>query len=439
MTSVVIMKFSANVGWIVLLTARVAAAEPIDERPLERAEVQRAVLAHHPAVTAAESRARAARAEVDAAGHLPAPEAMAQIWQIPFDKPYAIDRAGMIMIGLSQRFPAPGSLGAREDARKSEATLAETRVSAEERAVARAVGHAYVDYAEATERRAIHANHEHLERRLVDLSRARHAAGGMLAESVRAEAELARAQSELASDATMERTARAQLNVLLGHALDGALGAPRTQDAVGPAEPVETLIARATANRPEPKAAAAESAAMRSELEATRTEARVPSFALSALYFPPSGAMTVHSYGVGASVDLPWLWGGASARARAQEAQANAADAAQRASHLPIAVEVVASHAAVARAGERLRVLQQAALPAGKRAVDVSVAGYESNAVPLAAVLEAQRSVIEVEMAVVDARAALAHALVDLEAAVGGSVPTRPLANSPSEELHHGK
>ena len=416
---------------------RHARGDDLASRPLERRAVEDNVLAHHPEVRASEARARAARASVDAEGRLPAPEAMVQVWQVPLDKPYAVDRAGMVMVGLTQRFPAPGALSAREDAKKAEADAADTMISDRARMVARDAGHAFVEYTEATARRRLHATHERIEQRLLELARARHATGGSLGEAVRAEAALARTEADLVTDATMERTARTQLNVLLGRPLDAPLGAPHTTEPVVPTESTDQLVTRALGSRPEPKIADAERAAASSALDAAKKEATIPSFSVSALYFVPTATMNVHSYGVNAAVELPWLWGGGSSRARAGEARLAASDAAKTASHLPIRVEVVAAQANVARSADRLRVLQARALPAGKRAVDVEAAGYESGGTALSAVLEARRNLVDVEMAMVEARAALDHAVVDLEAAVGAPVPTRPL--SFTEEPHHGK
>ncbi|MFO0671614.1 MAG: TolC family protein [Polyangiaceae bacterium] len=416
-----------------------AAADELEDKPIDRWAVVRAVLARHPEVRAADAEARSVRASVAAEGTLPPPEAMAQVWQIPLEKPYAVNEAGMVMFGVTQRFPSPGALGLREEARRSEADAADLMTRDKARLVARDAGHAFVAYAEARARHDLHAGHEHIERRIAEIAHARHATGGSLAEAVRADAEVARTSADVASEAISERTAQSELNVLLGRPLDGRLGTPAAGEPRVPTEGVDVLVARAVANRPEPQAAARMRAARESDVRAARTEANVPSFALSGLYFPKVGPAMSHAYGVSAAVELPWLWGGAKERLTREEARAAAAAASATASAQPIAVEVVAARAATMRAAERLRVLTASALPAGKRAVDVEAAGYESGGTSLQAVLEARRNLVDIEMAVVDARAALDHALVDLEAAVGGPVATQALFSSsaPSAEVRH--
>src|SRR5262249_820096 len=58
-----------------------------------------------------------ARAE----GKLPPPELMADVWQVPFAKPYAFDKAAMIMFSLRQQFPAAGMLDKMAEAMAFEA------------------------------------------------------------------------------------------------------------------------------------------------------------------------------------------------------------------------------------------------------------------------------------------------------------------------------
>jgi len=69
----------------------------------------RAVLARSPRLKAQADRVRAMRSMSTAEGRLPDPEVMFQIWQVPFERPASFSDAQMIMGGLVQSFPAPGS------------------------------------------------------------------------------------------------------------------------------------------------------------------------------------------------------------------------------------------------------------------------------------------------------------------------------------------
>jgi hypothetical protein len=64
-----------------------------------------------------------------AEGQLPDPELMFQIWQVPFAHPVAFRDSQMIMAGVSQTFPAPGSLTAQAEARGHAAAAAEAMLA----------------------------------------------------------------------------------------------------------------------------------------------------------------------------------------------------------------------------------------------------------------------------------------------------------------------
>src|SRR5690349_2146125 len=107
-----------------VLAPRLAAAQAPDplSQPLDRRAVIREALARNPALRVPERRADAVRARAKAEGTLPPPEIMGQVWQVPLSQPTAFDRQ-MIMVGVTQTFPAPGSLAARERATLAEADL----------------------------------------------------------------------------------------------------------------------------------------------------------------------------------------------------------------------------------------------------------------------------------------------------------------------------
>src|SRR5262249_37790474 len=97
----------------------------------------------------------------------------------------------------------------------------------------------------------------------------------------------------------------------------------------------------------------------------------------------------------------------------------------------------------------RLQVLENRALPASRRALEVSQTGYASGRTDLTALLVAWRGVVDTEEQIVMTRGTLDHALADLDAAVGEHVAPTPLRESwlaggesagasPSNEAGHG-
>lgn len=396
-------------------------------RPLDRATVLELAVRAHPALAASEERARAVTRRGDAERSLPPPETMLQIWQVPLAKPYAIADAQMIMVGVSQAFPAPGARGARARASQHEAEAERAALADRKRQIRRDVDHAFADYVEATSRHGVHLEHRRVAARTVDLARARHRGGAALSDVAQAEVELARIDADVVTDGTRIEAARGRLNALLARDPMSALGPPVVRDPEVASWDLRTALDVARRSRPELTAASEIREARREDVGAAEKEALIPSFGIAALYFAPTNPLPQHGYGINASMSLPWLWGEARARRDgARHAHAAAASEAA-AARIPIDAEV-AEQEAKARAGAmRLAALRGRALPASRRAFDIAWAGYESSRVDALTLLSTRRIVVDIETEIVAARALLDHALADLEAAVGAEIPRRPL------------
>ena len=242
-----------------------------------------------------------------------------------------------------------------------------------------------------------------------------------------ADADLARVHADVATDSARAAAARARINALLARDPRAPLGEPVEDDARVPAWTIDVMLEKARASRPGVLGARALREASAHELRAADREATWPSFTLGALYFAPVGPTPTHGYGVNASMTLPWLWGGASARKGAEERRVEAAKSEIDAARLDVDVEVATAEATTKSAAMRLAILRDRALPASKRAFDAAWTGYESARTDLLTALTAERSLVDTEERIVAARAALDHALTDLDAAVGVPVPRAPL------------
>ena len=202
--------------------------EPTLEQPLEAASLEAAALARQPSLIAAAHRVRALAERARAEGRLPPPELMAEIWQIPFVKPYALDRASMVMFSVRQQFPAAGMLDRMSEAMAQEAQAEVAKASAEARALVREVDRVFVSYAEATARHGAHAAHRTIVEQVVAAARARYTTGGPLGDVMtRAELGRARADVEIEREHGMIDEARVKLNGLLARPLSARLGPPR--------------------------------------------------------------------------------------------------------------------------------------------------------------------------------------------------------------------
>jgi outer membrane protein TolC len=262
---------------------------------------------------------------------------------------------------------------------------------------------------------------------LFDIAEARHAAGGSLTDVTKAEVELSRMEADVVTDATLIESARAHLNALLARDPAAALGPPAETEPMIAVWDVSALVAKAHAARPEFKQAQAEREAREYAVKAAEREATWPSFSVGALYFPATDAVPVQSYGATVSMSLPWVWGAARNRRDAEREFLRAASMNIGAARIPVDAEVVTTEAKARSAAYRLQVLRDRTLPASRRAFEVAQAGFESGRTDLMTVLDARRSVVDIESEIVIARSDLDHALTDLEAAVGMEIPTRPL------------
>jgi outer membrane protein TolC len=399
--------------------------------------VLRAAVQRNPAVEVPELRARAMRASAKAEGGLPSPELMGQVWQVPFAHPTQLD-AQMIMVGVTQNFPAPGVLSAREQSMAAQAKQEEAMSEDRARMILREAGHAFSDYQESSSKHRVHRSHFQITRHLFEVAEARHATGGSLLDVTRAEVELSRVEADVVTDATLIESARSHLNALLGRGPEAPLGPPVETEPMVSGWDVPTLLAKAHAARPEFKQAQAEREARAYAAEAAGREATWPSFALGALYFPPTTAMPQHGYGATVSMSLPWLWGAAGNRREAEREFSRAASTNLAAVRFPVDAEVVTAESTARSAAYRLEVLRDHTLPASRRSFDVAEAGFESGRIDLMTVLDTRRSAVDVEHDIVMARSALEHALTDLEAAVGTEIPLVPLRQLDDKQLKGG-
>lgn len=407
-------------------------AKPVSEEAdlsgtVDRATLAQVAIARSPSLLAGARRVRALTASAQAESSLPEPELTADIWQVPVSRPWAIGDAQMIMLGISQAFPAPGVRGLREEAVAHEARAEAKMVLASARELVRSVDHAFVDYVEATLRHRARLRYREVVERMVELAKARLATGGSLSDVTQAEVELARAEIDLAAEERAIETAKIRLNGLLSREASAPLGSPFIEEPGMVRLPTQEIVARAHAARPEIEAASSRREAQVLSARASRKEANIPSFRLGASYFPPSGMMREHGFGASVSMTLPWLSGAKKHGATAAEARAEAEAAELDGSRVRIASDAATSAAIAKEAEQKYELLGERALPASLRGREAAEASYTTGKSDALAWLLAARAVVDIRLELVTARASLDRALADLDFAAGGRLPREPL------------
>lgn len=420
-------------GLAALLALVLTAPSALAEKPqrdvlaeqASRARLVRVAMEKSPAMRAAAHREKAAKLRAKAANSLPDPELMLDVWQIPISRPYAVRDAGMVMLGVKQAIPAPGSLSLRESATELEARVARAEQNEALRKLTREVGHTFADYLEATRQHHIHERHIAVARRVLEVARARYAAGGMLTDVSQSEVELSRSRADAAGEEARLRSLKRRLNALLSRPADAKLGPPVDEGLMTVDLTASEIERRALARRPDLEMAQAKRAAAEAEQRVTDKEAGAPSFTLGGLYFPPTRGETEHGYGASFSMSLPWVWGGPRQKRAAQRESVKAAGAEISQARLDAGAEVASSMSAVEGALERLKVLERETLPASRRNLEFSLTGYETGGTTLVTLLTAQRDVVDVELEIVMAKATLDHALTELDFAAGTELPRK--------------
>ena len=392
--------------------------------------VDRAVavaLASSPGLRAAGHRVRGQELLAEAERKPAGPALSVDVWQVPLARPWAWNESPMVMLALRQPIPVAGLLRRRAAARRHMADAESADRDAQAQALALAVRHAFIDYEAVSARHVLHLEHREVSERVLELARARQTVSGTLLDIARAETEAARAHADVATDATTIDAARIRLNSLLARPPDAPLGPPVPLPAETVSADAVDLIARARDDRPERRAAASRRDAAAMELQAARREAALPSADVGVAYFPATKVMQYHGYGVLVNVSLPWLSAQGRKRRDAQAELAAAADDDLAEARLQIGREVAEALAAAQSAARRWQTLRGAALPASERAREVALSGYEVGRADLLAMLAAEGAYVEITLELIDAKAALDHALAELERASGAPLPRTPL------------
>jgi cobalt-zinc-cadmium efflux system outer membrane protein len=407
--------------------SRVATAQERDEdrlaQAVDRDLLVRIAIDRSPSLKAGAQRVAGMRSSAQSDGSLPPPEVSFDIWQVPFVRPVAFGDSQMISVGLHQRFPAVGSLSAREEGMTKLADVEDAMLKDRVRMLSSDVAHTLVDLQEATAMEDNHLAHKALSDQIEQAAIARQAGGGPLSDVTMARVETAAFETNAVSQAALGFKARARLNALLSRPLDAPVARADLPTPTTTAAPLDALVALAQQSRPELRAATVRDEAQQSFARSARREATIPEFSVGVAYFAPTTLMPEHGYGLSASMSMPWLWGAASHKSDAQQALEHAAAFDVEDARLRLSVEIATAFGSVKAMGARLSALQERALPAARQALDGSLSSYRSGQGDLLTLLRAERSVVDTEQEIIMARAALEHALVDLDAAVGAAVP----------------
>jgi outer membrane protein TolC len=401
-----------------------ASSASADEAELARgarlSTLTRLALARNPAPREARERVRASTEQARAVGHLPDPELKYEQWAVPLDRPYALDRAGMLMLGVRQSFPAPGSLDAESRAALEEAKMVLEMQRARVRDLRVEVERAYFDYVRTAGERAIRLDHERTAARIVELARANYEVGrASQADVLRALLEQSRLHGELAQLDADERSARAMLNTLMARAPDAPLGPPVPEPIAAPDLKPDQLEHAMLQQRPE--LATTDRGVQRDQaaLQAAKQNASWPSFTVGVDYWLMPTASNPNAYGAMVAMSLPWLNPQHEDRVRAAEHTLEADRIALASARLAARYELANALNRYRAAGALLAIFDRELLGQAEQSYEAAQAAFATGRGDARSVLDALRAYLDLRLEQTRALARTQSALAEVKRVVG--------------------
>ncbi|HEX3661425.1 MAG TPA: TolC family protein [Acidobacteriaceae bacterium] len=386
-------------------------------------EAERMALARNPEIRVEARRVAMAEANVPAAGALDDPEAMYRGWGVPLSQPWDYN-AAQNMFMVSQALPGPGKRGLRTRVADSEVTEARDRLAGTRLRVRVQVRKAFYNMLLAQDELRIHGEHVDIARQAIEAARVRYTTGQVPQQDVlKAQLELTRLGEHMIRFDRDTEVARAQLNTLLGRDPATAL---RVQGDYGVTAslPTEARLEQ-EALQARPDLLEAETAAAKSrQQQSLAKKAYVPDFTISAGYMlmPPTNNVR-NNYMVEGSMTLPWL---DHRRHDAEIAEASATVTEQDAELSALRTEAfgqIEESLAEAEAAQKFAALYQDSLtPQAEATLHAAVIAYENKQTDFLNLLDSQMTVIDIELARLQALADFNMRLADLELAVGEPV-----------------
>jgi outer membrane protein TolC len=393
---------------------------------LDLATATRVALARNPDLREAADQVDAAEARSRAAGRLPDLAVQTQLWQQPLATPFDFSRGGMLMAGLRQTFPAPGSLSARERAGKAGTAAARAGSTARGADLVQQVRRAYAQYWLAEQEQLIHLEHMEITDRIVQEARSYFQQGQLSkADYLRTTVELARVHTILSDVAQQRRASGALLNTLMGREPDAPLGTPR-QVPLPSVEPPTADLEPLAIRKPEVVAAEEGVARARAQLDAMEAEAAWPEFMVGLDYgYMPMDRTSNYTAMLGFT--LPWLSPRRGDDRRAAAASLAAAEHALASARNQARYQLRDAVVRYRAARDSHDLIEQQLLPQTEQAAEASQEAFRYRQADALGLLDALRNRLQVRLELVRARARVQEAWADLGRSAGEPMETARL------------
>lgn len=387
-------------------------------------EAERIALADNPQIAVAVRRLSITQAHVPVAGALDDPMAMYRGWGIPWQQPWNYNQA-QNMFSVTQNLPGRGKRALRTDVAESDVAQARAQLDQARLEVRVRVHKAFEDMLRAKEEIRFHEQHVGIARQAIEAARIKYAVGKVPQQDIlKAQVALTRLAEHMIHFEQDADVARAQLNTLLGR--DPAAPLRVTGELAADVALASADVSKEAALKNRPDLAAAREAAERSrKQQALANKAYTPDFSVSAGYMvmPPSVDMR-NTYMIEGTMTLPWLnrhrHDAEISEAAAQTTEQDAEFAAMR----NLALGEVQQAFIAASAAQRLaRVYRENLRPQAEATLQASVIAYENDKTDFLDLLDSQMTVVDMDLAWVQAVGEFNARLADLELATGALAP----------------
>jgi len=275
---------------------------------------------------------------------------------------------------------------------------------------------AHADVVQAVERAKVAKQSAELRERVSRLTEARLRAGDISElETIAAKSESASAEEQSGRFEHDVQIATERLRATLGLAVERSELRVKPLSPITEAPPpIESLLEKAMAARPDRRAAELAIAAATKRAKWERSRVLLLSAQLSSKEVGANGVLT----GPGVGVDLPIFNRNQGLIARA-EAEVEVASRQYLALKQRVALEVAEAREQLVQALNALKIVRKQVLPPLQRAVALAEDQYKKGDVAYLFVLEQNRGLIDAQFRVVDSEAAIQRAQAQLERSVG--------------------
>lgn len=386
-------------------------------------DAERIALEDNPEIAVAVHRVAVAEAHKPVAGALDDPVAMYRGWGVPLSQPWNFNEA-QNMFSLSQTFPGAGKRALRTSVADSDVDVAKAQLAEVRLEVRVRVRKAFDDLLLADQELKIHDEHVGIARQAIEAARIKYTVGKVSQQDIlKAQVALTALAEHMIRFDRDAGVARARLNTLLGREPTAPLNVHGHFAVAATLPTVDTLESLAIQSRPD--LAAARNAAERShKQQALAKKAYRPDFTISGGYMlmQPSAKMR-NSYMIEGSMNLPWL-NRSKHDAEIAEATAAATEQDTQLAELRNAVFGQIGEARIeAQAAQRFaRLYQDHLRPQAEATLQSSVIAYENDKTDFLNLIDSQMTVINVDLAWVQAVADFDSRLADLELAAGSTL-----------------